>query len=734
MKTKFIKSIATLATISLFAPWASAQYTYTDDDATDVTITGTVAIGGVPVGAGTDLVQDINVGLALTAVDVAANGVDIATNGLAIGLNSTNIAGNATNILAVANTGATNAGNIVANATNISQNGSDIGITQVVVSDNISDIAQNATDIGTNDTDIAQNATDIGNNDTDIAQNATNIAQNATNIGTNDSDIAQNVTDIAQNVTDIAQNVTDIAQNATDIGNEVTRATAAEGVNASGIATNAADIARIDSYDTHAQNLTDLGALSIGDIPPAISNVVTDIEAYKAVEEGIKAGLDNDIAISEGNIATTQAGIDSDQGLADGTQSAIVAALTANPLADVTALEAQLAIHQANIATGNTNLATQQAQLSVEQADLATSEIKIALYDSALNPNTDPGAGVVGPIAQAQADAALAAAAVTQAVTDYTTVNSSAAGLEGIIADIDGVTAGDQTAVTTAIVNANTTFGVIGAAAATVQDIQTLVGVIDTELPNLPAISQADKDLAIQNVTDGAYERVAIADNAANAVVNATAIADETTRATAAEGANTTAIGVNATAIANETTRATAAEGVNATAISNEVADRDALINRQVDGIHIGANSFILDDTAGAHVLTTNDGSLTLGGGAVTTVDVDADLDVNGDIFTSGDVFVGGRTTGLQSQVDSNRADIDRNARGIAMAAALQHTTVLPGMKHALDLSAAHFEGETGLSINYARRINDNMQINFGAAATTDFDESVIKGGIGWQW
>jgi hypothetical protein len=204
---------------------------------------------------------------------------------------------------------------------------------------------------------------------------------------------------------------------------------------------------------------------------------------------------------------------------------------------------------------------------------------------------------------------------------------------------------------------------------------------------------------------------------------------------------NTTAIGVNATAIANETTRATAAEGanttaigVNATAIANEVVERDALINRQVDGIHIGANSFILDDTAGAHVLTTDDGSFTLGGGAVTEVDVDADLDVDGDIFTSGDVFVGGRSIGLQSQIDSNREDIDRNARGIAMVAALQHTTVLPGMTQALDLSAAHFEGETGMALNYARRINENVQINFGAASTSDFDESVIKAGIGWQW
>jgi hypothetical protein len=84
--------------------------------------------------------------------------------------------------------------------------------------------------------------------------------------------------------------------------------------------------------------------------------------------------------------------------------------------------------------------------------------------------------------------------------------------------------------------------------------------------------------------------------------------------------------------------------------------------------------------------------------------------------------------------IASNKRSIEQNARGIAMVAALQHTTVLPGMNQALDVSAAHFEGETGMSINYARRINENVQINFGAASTDDFDESVIKAGIGFQW
>ena len=81
-----------------------------------------------------------------------------------------------------------------------------------------------------------------------------------------------------------------------------------------------------------------------------------------------------------------------------------------------------------------------------------------------------------------------------------------------------------------------------------------------------------------------------------------------------------------------------------------------------------------------------------------------------------------------------NSASIARNARGIAMAAALVNTTVLPGMTHALDISASHFEGETGMAISYSRRVKDGVQVNFAAASTSDMDESIVRGGIGWQW
>ena len=120
--------------------------------------------------------------------------------------------------------------------------------------------------------------------------------------------------------------------------------------------------------------------------------------------------------------------------------------------------------------------------------------------------------------------------------------------------------------------------------------------------------------------------------------------------------------------------------------------------------------------------------------GNILNLTLAADVAITGDLEVAGDVFVGGHSIGLQSQINTNRQDIDRNARGIAMVAALQHTTVLPGMTHALDLGAAQYEGETGMALNYARRISENVQINFGAAATSDFDESVIKAGLGIQW
>ncbi|NBB80100.1 MAG: hypothetical protein GVY36_11760 [Verrucomicrobia bacterium] len=175
--------------------------------------------------------------------------------------------------------------------------------------------------------------------------------------------------------------------------------------------------------------------------------------------------------------------------------------------------------------------------------------------------------------------------------------------------------------------------------------------------------------------------------------------------------------------------------------IDAEVETRSALIRREEDGfVHIGGNSMIYDDVSSSTSdrLYSSKGELILGGNGTTDVTVDANLDVAGnasfqqDVNVAGDLFLNGRS--VQGQLDSLDSRVDENARGIAMVAALQNSTVLPGMTNALDVGAAHFEGETGLSINYSRRINENVQLNFGAASTSDFDESVVRGGVGVQW
>ena len=86
------------------------------------------------------------------------------------------------------------------------------------------------------------------------------------------------------------------------------------------------------------------------------------------------------------------------------------------------------------------------------------------------------------------------------------------------------------------------------------------------------------------------------------------------------------------------------------------------------------------------------------------------------------------------TKIENNRQMIEENRKGIAMVAALTHSTVLPGKSHALDISAASFEGEMGVAINYSGRLDENTQVNFGYAGTGFFEENIIRGGIGFQW
>ena len=95
----------------------------------------------------------------------------------------------------------------------------------------------------------------------------------------------------------------------------------------------------------------------------------------------------------------------------------------------------------------------------------------------------------------------------------------------------------------------------------------------------------------------------------------------------------------------------------------------------------------------------------------------------------------------LQAGIDSNRAninrntsDIRRNKEGIAMVAAMTHTTLLPGNDTAFDIGVANFESETAYSINFARRVKEGVQINISAASASGLSDALVRGSIGFQW
>jgi hypothetical protein len=87
-----------------------------------------------------------------------------------------------------------------------------------------------------------------------------------------------------------------------------------------------------------------------------------------------------------------------------------------------------------------------------------------------------------------------------------------------------------------------------------------------------------------------------------------------------------------------------------------------------------------------------------------------------------------------QSNIEENRKGIEENRKGIAMVAAMTHTTLLPGNDKAMDIGVGYFRSESAYSINYAGRLNENVQLNFSAASTSSFKDSAVRCSLGFQW
>jgi len=154
----------------------------------------------------------------------------------------------------------------------------------------------------------------------------------------------------------------------------------------------------------------------------------------------------------------------------------------------------------------------------------------------------------------------------------------------------------------------------------------------------------------------------------------------------------------------------------------------DANGNTDIDG-NLDVDGFTTTDGL------RNDGQLTNNG----NVDINGNTDISG-VLSLGDNGFGGvddvarRINQNANNIANNKRDIQTNTRGIAMVAAMTNTTVLPGNTQAIDFNLSHFEGETGFGFGYARAINPNLQLKIAVASTTDFEESVVRAGVSYQW
>ena len=216
----------------------------------------------------------------------------------------------------------------------------------------------------------------------------------------------------------------------------------------------------------------------------------------------------------------------------------------------------------------------------------------------------------------------------------------------------------------------------------------------------------------------------------------------EEARATAAEG-------VLDGKIATEKTQRQAADATLTTNLATEKSERQAadatldskitnyqtaqtsLIRKDPNGrIHIGQNSLITQEIGGVQKLFAEDAS-----GKAINIDVSngSDLLVNG-VSVATDDDISAIRSDYQAADRNLRNDIDTNTRGIAMVAAMTNTTIRDGMTQGVDFNISQFESETGFAFGYARKINENVQLHGAAASTTDFDESVGRLGVSFQW
>ena len=366
------------------------------------------------------------------------------------------------------------------------------------------------------------------------------------------------------------------------------------------------------------------------------------------------------------------------------------------------------------------------------------------------------------------------------AATDTTTVNGALVANNGLDATNDKIT--NLAAGTVATDAAN--LGQVNAGDATLQtninNEATTRAAADTTLTTNLANEVTARTSADTTLTTNLANEVT-ARTAADATLT-TNLANEVTARTNADTTLTTNLANEVTArtnadttlttnLANEVTARTAADTTLTTNLANEVTARtnaDTAIRGEFAAADTALGTAVRSEFAAADTVERNARTAadTAIRGEFATADtalggrIDSEISarIAGDTavrseFAAADTvernartaadtairgeFAAADTTERNARIagdSSLQSNIDENTRGIAMVAAMTNTQVEAGKTHGVDFNMAQFQSETGFGFGYANRINENVQVHTSVASTTDFDESVVRVGVAYQW
>ena len=297
-------------------------------------------------------------------------------------------------------------------------------------------------------------------------------------------------------------------------------------------------------------------------------------------------------------------------------------------------------------------------------------------------------------------------AEVTKLVTAYKGGISSQPSLETTIDSLKdspvGVRSGYQASETQKVTDAKEKY----VANKTLANLKAYADSVQAQLASYAALDEAKRTQLVTTTLNGSWERTAI--NALDGKIT-TAIATEVTdRNTAIGTAIATEVtarnGAIGTAIATEVTARGNADTALGVRITGETTDRVAAINAeraaQIAAINAEADRATLAERAITLKLDTHTLQL----------------------------------ANHETRLISAESNIQRLNRGIAMTAALVTPTIESGNNNAVSFTAAGYEGDTGFSLGYARRISGGLSAHLAVASSDQFEETVVRGGVNFSW